>query len=241
MDVGEKITIYKDGKPVREVEILSQIIVNNSERITGTNVTGDNIISGPSFYLGESLFKELYGSSTLVNYSFDANPEDAQSVNEMLNRITQEYPDVGFETVEQRREEIGNYKMLVRIICLLIGGILGVIGLVNLINIIFTNLIIRNRELATLRSIGATKKQLRELIIRESIWYVLYAAMGGVLLSTVINVTVIREICDTMWVLTFRFTLYPAVVIVVLFLLIAITASVARNLFNGKKKYNRAP
>ncbi len=235
MDVGEKITIYKDGKPVREVEILSQIIVNNSERITGTNVTGDNIISGPSFYLGESLFKELYGSSTLVNYSFDANPEDAQSVNEMLNRITQEYPDVGFETVEQRREEIGNYKMLVRIICLLIGGILGVIGLVNLINIIFTNLIIRNRELATLRSIGATKKQLRELIIRESIWYVLYAAMGGVLLSTVINVTVIREICDTMWVLTFRFTLYPAVVIVVLFLLIAITASVA-GIFSMEKR-----
>ena len=46
-------------------------------------------------------------------------------------------------------------------------------------NIIFTNLIVRNRELATFRSIGATKKQLRELIVRESVGYVFYAAIGG--------------------------------------------------------------
>lgn len=122
--------------------------------------------------MSEGLFKELYGEGNLVNYSFDADENDAPAVNRMLQDISEKFTNVGFETTEQRHSEIENYKMLVRILCVLIGGILGVIGIVNLVNIIFTNLIVRNREFATFRSIGATKKQLRELIIRESVGYV---------------------------------------------------------------------
>lgn len=92
-----------------------------------------------------------------MNYSFDADENDAPAVNRMLQDISEKFTNVGFETTEQRHSEIENYKMLVRILCVLIGGILGVIGIVNLVNIIFTNLIVRNREFATFRSIGATK------------------------------------------------------------------------------------
>ena len=167
-DIGEIVTIYKNGKPLKKAEVLSQILVVDSEQISGDSLTGDNTILGPWFYLGEDLFKELYGEGNLVNYSFDADEKDAPAVRRMLNQISQEFSDVGFETTEQRHSEIENYKALVRILCVLIGGILGVIGIVNLVNIIFTNLIVRNRELATFRSIGATKKQLRELIIRPA-------------------------------------------------------------------------
>lgn len=184
--VGDVVTIYKDGKPLKEVEVLSQILVIDSEQISGGSSTGGGTILGPWFYLSEGLFKELYGEGNLVNYSFDADENDAPAVNRMLQDISEKFTNVGFETTEQRHSEIENYKMLVRILCVLIGGILGVIGIVNLVNIIFTNLIVRNREFATFRSIGATKKQLRELIIRESVGYVFYAAIGGFILATLI-------------------------------------------------------
>lgn len=151
------MTIYKDGKPLKEVEVLSQILVIDSEQISGGSSTGGGTILGPWFYLSEGLFKELYGEGNLVNYSFDADENDAPAVNRMLQDISEKFTNVGFETTEQRHSEIENYKMLVRILCVLIGGILGVIGIVNLVNIIFTNLIVRNREFATFRSIGATK------------------------------------------------------------------------------------
>lgn len=223
--VGDVVTIYKDGKPLKEVEVLSQILVIDSEQISGGNSTGGGTILGPWFYLSEGLFKELYGEGNLVNYSFDADENDAPAVNRMLQDISEKFTNVGFETTEQRHSEIENYKMLVRILCVLIGGILGVIGIVNLVNIIFTNLIVRNREFATFRSIGATKKQLRELIIRESVGYVFYAAIGGFILATLISMTAVRGICSSIWLFTFQFTLFPAATIIVLYLIISIIAS----------------
>lgn len=225
--VGDVVTIYKDEKPLKEVEVLSQILVIDSEQISGGSSTGGGTILGPWFYLSEGLFKELYGEGNLVNYSFDADEKDALAVNRMLQGISKEFSDVGFETTEERHAEIENYKMLVRILCVLIGGILGVIGIVNLVNIIFTNLIVRNRELATFRSIGATKKQLRELIIRESVGYVFYAAIGGFILATLISMTAVRGICSSIWLFTFQFTLFPAATIIVLYLIISIIASEA--------------
>ena len=223
--VGDVVTIYKDGKPLKEVEVLSQILVIDSEQISGGSSTGGGTILGPWFYLSEGLFKELYGEGNLVNYSFDADENDAPAVNRMLQDISEKFTNVGFETTEQRHSEIENYKMLVRILCVLIGGILGVIGIVNLVNIIFTNLIVRNREFATFRSIGATKKQLRELIIRESVGYVFYAAIGGFILATLISMTAVRGICSSIWLFTFQFTLFPAATILVLYLIISIIAS----------------
>lgn len=223
--VGDVVTIYKDGKPLKEVEVLSQILVIDSEQISGGSSTGGGTILGPWFYLSEGLFKELYGEGNLVNYSFDADENDAPAVNRMLQDISEKFTNVGFETTEQRHSEIENYKMLVRILCVLIGGILGVIGIVNFVNIIFTNLIVRNREFATFRSIGATKKQLRELIIRESVGYVFYAAIGGFILATLISMTAVRGICSSIWLFTFQFTLFPAATIIVLYLIISIIAS----------------
>lgn len=223
--VGDVVTIYKDGKPLKEVEVLSQILVIDSEQISGGSSTGGGTILGPWFYLSEGLFKELYGEGNLVNYSFDADENDAPAVNRMLQDISEKFTNVGFETTEQRHSEIENYKMLVRILCVLIGGILGVIGIVNLVDIIFTNLIVRNREFATFRSIGATKKQLRELIIRESVGYVFYAAIGGFILATLISMTAVRGICSSIWLFTFQFTLFPAATIIVLYLIISIIAS----------------
>lgn len=223
--VGDVVTIYKDGKPLKEVEVLSQILVIDSEQISGGSSTGGGTILGPWFYLSEGLFKELYGEGNLVNYSFDADENDAPAVNRMLQDISEKFTNVGFETTEQRHSEIENYKMLVRILCVLIGGILGVIGIVNLVNIIFINLIVRNREFATFRSIGATKKQLRELIIRESVGYVFYAAIGGFILATLISMTAVRGICSSIWLFTFQFTLFPAATIIVLYLIISIIAS----------------
>ena len=114
-DIGETVTIYKNGKPLKKVEVISQILVIDSEQISGSSVTGDDTILGPWLYLGEGLFKELYGKGNLVNYSFDADEKDAPAVRRMLNQISQEFADVGFETTEQTHSQIENSKTLNRI------------------------------------------------------------------------------------------------------------------------------
>ena len=70
--IGNKVTIYKNGKLLKKVEVLSQILVIDSEQISGSSVTGDDTILGPWLYLGEDLFKELYGC---LLYTSDAADE----------------------------------------------------------------------------------------------------------------------------------------------------------------------
>ena len=53
----------------------------------------------------------------------------------------------------------------------LIGFLLGSIGLVNFSNIIITGIINRQREFATLESIGMTKKQINKLTVLEGLFY----------------------------------------------------------------------
>ncbi|MFR8601059.1 MAG: hypothetical protein ACLVDH_18870 [Clostridioides difficile] len=91
---------------------------------------------------------------------------------------------------------------------------------VNLVNIIFTNLL---QELATFKV--WRKKQLCELIIRESVGYVFYAAIGGFMLATLISMTAVRGICSSIWLFTFQFTLFPAAIVIVLYFIIAVIAS----------------
>ena len=43
-DIGEVVTIYKNGKPLKRVEVLSQILVVDSEQISGGSLTGDDTI-----------------------------------------------------------------------------------------------------------------------------------------------------------------------------------------------------
>lgn len=71
--LGEDIEIYKAGKLIKKVKVLARIVVIRSERVVGGHATGGGTILGPWFYLGEDLFKELYGEGNLVNYSFDAD------------------------------------------------------------------------------------------------------------------------------------------------------------------------
>ena len=68
---------------------------------------------------------------------------------------------------------------------------------------------------------------LRELIIRESIGYVFYAAVGGFILATLIGMTAVKGICSSIWLFTFQFTLLPAVIVIVLYFIIAVIASEA--------------
>jgi len=74
-----------------------------------------------------------------------------------------------------------------RLILFVLGGgislILASVGLMNFINSMSMGIIVRKRELATLESIGMTRKQLQGMLIFEGLWYgvitLLLVSVGG--------------------------------------------------------------
>ncbi len=87
----------------------------------------------------------------------------------------------------------------------------GVIGVLNLMNVIFTGAIARQREFASMRSIGMTKGQLRKLFIYEGIMYAILAGTAGIAISAWF-LTLVKGLTAGWWFARYRFAILPAVV-----------------------------
>lgn len=121
-------------------------------------------------------------------------------------------------TAEEEYKEMKNTYSMVGVI---ISLILGVIGILNLINVILTGVISRQREFASMRSIGMTKKQLQKLVIYEGLVYAALAGVIGILLSAGLSITLVKTLSMNTWFLKYHFTVVPAVVVSEIGLLLA--------------------
>lgn len=107
-------------------------------------------------------------------------------------------------------EEFKEMQQTYSISGIIVAVILGVIGILNLVNVIFTGVIARQREFASMRSIGMTRKQLRKLIVYEGMMYALFAGAAGILCSGVLSVSLVKTLARDMWFMKYHFTVLPA-------------------------------
>ena len=121
-------------------------------------------------------------------------------------------------------------------------ALLGV-GLINFINLVMTNIVTRRHEFATMQSIGMTNRQLRKMMISESFSYVLLAGIVGTLVAATLGMTLLRAFVEngpTSMMMTFQITLLPALIMLVLFLVLAfIVPVVALRLLNNRSVVER--
>ena len=99
------------------------------------------------------MFVELYNNPAIMSYVFDVEKEHFLPATEYINSL----PTVEYASSETLAQTMNGLKQTIFIIGGLIGFLLGSIGLVNFSNIIITGIINRQREFATLESIGMTK------------------------------------------------------------------------------------
>ena len=104
-------------------------------------------------------------------------------------------------------------KQTIFIIGGLIGFLLGSIGLVNFSNIIITGIINRQREFATLESIGMTKKQINKLTVLEGLFYAFLICVMGLPLSIIVANTILPTFFNQpdLWLFTIQPTIFPLI------------------------------
>ena len=65
--------------------------------------------------------------------------------------------------------------------------VVSLIGSVNIVNTLTTNIILRKREFATLKSIGLTQKGLKKMIVLEGLLYGIAGSVYGCIVGTGIS------------------------------------------------------
>ncbi len=174
-----------------------------------------------SAVFAEPVFLEKFPAmNTPIHCLFDAKDGTFDSLNEQATDLASRNGLTVLTrlTAEEEFNEMQNTYSSSGII---VAVILGAIGILNLVNVILTGVIARQREFASMRSIGMTKKQLQKLIIYEGILYALFAGAAGILCSGILSVTLVKTLARDMWFMKYHFTVLPAAVVSIICIALA--------------------
>lgn len=227
MQVGDQIQFYENGVLTETFTVLAKAATADWETggLTGSgnNIIGD--IGTPTMYMSENHFKELYENPSLYCVLFDTEKEQQQEMEDYLSEYTtQKNLDVLYQSAEKLGASIQTMKNSTLLIGGLIGGIFALVGIINLMNLIMTSIVTRRHEFASMQSIGMTTKQLRRMVMTESLSYVLRAGVIGTVVAVVLGVTAVKLLVENgpFWYMTFHLTILPAILLSLIYIVLAI-------------------
>ena len=182
---GDKIKITTSNGITKELEI-AKITEEKSEYLPQYSNFGDFVIS-------DKMLDEMGGYYTDSMY---INAEDPDKVCEELQKTYDELQEHDYDLFITNYKEIAeeNNRLVLLISIFLYGFItvITLIGVTNIFNTITTNMNLRSKEFAMLKSIGMTKKEFNKMIRLESIFYGLKSLIIGILLGTGISFAIYK-------------------------------------------------
>lgn len=203
-NVGDSVTL---GDKTYEVMAIARDITPITE---GKNSDTADFLG---LYIPAEDFRAMYPENTLRKYFFDVAAEDQPAAEQMLLDVqAEDDPALSFTS---KQTLIDHYKEQTRastIMAFAISFVIAVVGVLNFVNSMLTAIFSRQKEFAMLQSIGMTRRQLRNMLIGEGLYYAgITLALSYVLSALVVGVGV-RLLVAGDWTATFHFTLLPLVV-----------------------------
>lgn len=149
--------------------------------------------------------------------------EHKEVAENLTNLLTEN--DLGGMSVFDNVDSLQTMNTVIFIIQVFVYGFISLISLItvaNIINTISTNIALRRKEFAMLKSVGTTPKGFRKMVSLESVFYALKAVIFGVPISVLICVVLNKMLDSKAIPYQFDYKLYLAVILVV-FAIIALT------------------
>ena len=208
---GDEITFDVSGNGAEVVEnVTAPIITQTTKRPMGLETTsyteGTMIVSDEFIDRFDWIFGTLY-----VN---------AENASELEKDINTNYQNIFTINIQ---EEADRQNSLILILAIFLYGfiiVISLIGVTNIFNTITSNMNLRSKEFANLKSIGMTKKEFNRMIRLESIFYGLKSIIIGLPLGILGSYLLYMAFREGI-LMKYTFPVMPTVVaVVVVFLLI---------------------
>ena len=215
------IYIWKKGDiitgKIDDTQYNIEILARTEEIPAGVNI----LYNSDAFIIVSEDFINEVGYKSIALYS---NSNDAYKLDEEIKQYKQENNITDntiqtFNIEESTRAE----NAVVLVISIFLYGFIGVItliGITNIFNTITTNMNLRKKEFAMLKSIGMTKKEFNRMIRLESIFYGLKSLIIGIPIGIILSYgmyTIFRNNMEMEYVLP-----YKSIVISIVFVVIII-------------------
>jgi putative ABC transport system permease protein len=146
-------------------------------------VAGDGITLGESLIIGEQgvISPQLGEHGCYI--TLYANTSDHTSLTNRIESMSGTGDSESYISIYDSEEIVRQFNAVMLIVGIFVYGFIGVIsliGLTNIFNTISTNMQLRSKEFASLKSIGMTKKEFNRMIRLESLMYGIKSLLIGI-------------------------------------------------------------
>lgn len=188
------------------------------QRNLGTSVF--SITGAPTIYISNAFLQDHGAALQVFNININAAPGyDSRlfyTFNDMMNRANI-FVSSRYEASQSMQDNI--------ITMAVFGGgislILGLIGIFNFVNVMSVAVLARKRELATLESIGMSKKQMRAMLRNEGMGYGVITILGSAVFGSMAAYALYSLMAGTGDGLLVQFT-YPVIPVLAVFAVLSL-------------------
>ncbi|MDO4277002.1 MAG: ABC transporter permease [Eubacteriales bacterium] len=180
------------------------------------------IINSVELVLPLSDVKKFPDSSSCFAVSYELEDGAKKSFKEAAKAYTEnENIYMGYITKEDLVNEFSGMNSIIRTLGVALSAVIAFIGILNFINSMLTGIYARKRELAVLCSIGMTEKQLKRMLLEESLYYVLISGGVSIILGSVMSYGILRALNEVVLFFQYRYNGWAFVIMLPIFVLVA--------------------
>ncbi|GAA0775037.1 ABC transporter permease [Clostridium subterminale] len=181
---GQKEFNGKDLKKVKVAAIVDVQPFNSVEyqgtlNIIGSNETAKNIIEG--------------NPQQMENFKIDgieikiSDESYVDKIDESLKKIENTNAGLNYNNKIEAAKSDKAFKLQISILLMGFTIVIALISAVNIVNTVTTNILLRSKEIAALKAIGMTRKQVKKMITFEGVLFGLYGGIIGSILGTILS------------------------------------------------------
>ena len=231
---------FKENDMIKGTTVENEELELQIRKISDTKpLDGNRYTFSGTFLVSDEFMDKLkdYGCySAYVNIN-DAD-EFCKKLDEEKNRLSKEGIRLNYTNYNEEAEQQNRMVLLVSIFLYGFIAVITLIGVTNIFNTITTNMNLRSKEFAMLKSIGMTKKEFDKMINLESIFYGVKSLIIGIALGSGISYWIYKVSIGSQATENLKFV-YPtnAVIISVVFIAV-IVGIIMRYSLNKINKQN---
>ena len=156
----------------------------------------------------------------IESYIIDIKTKNADKLQDLAEKLFKDY-EVEIQNVDQNYKMVNNLYTLIAIFLYGFIIVISLIGITNIFNTITTNMELRKREFAMLKSVGMTKKEFNRMIRLESLFMGFKSLFFGIIIGVALSYIVYNAIDQD--ILTYHLPIKGIIIsIVVVFMLISL-------------------
>ncbi len=157
-----------------------------------------------------------------MNIAFNVAPDKINDVDKQIKKYCENVnTDLDYRSRQSYVDEFKDMQNTFMLVGSLLSFILALIGILNFINAIVTSIRSRRQEFAVLQSIGMTGGQLKQMLVSEGAYYIIFTVLFTLTLGSLLTYVMMTAIENVIWYFSYRFIITPVLIVIPIMLVLA--------------------